>query len=530
MAGGNLSPRQKMIGLMYLVLTALLALNVSKEIINAFVTVNDSLEASNANIEVKNQKTYADFAKAMQNDAEKTKPFKAQADKIKTLSDNMVKYIENVKTELVNQVEGVDEGGETPAIADIKKKDEYDTSTNYLCGEDVEGKSGKAAELKTALEKFKTEVIAAFDSTDDKNKFKPILQSSIFTEDPDPESKAYKTEGKRTWEMKNFYHNPVVACVTLLTKMQTDVRNIESETTNYLLSSISAADFKFDALQARVIAPTSYVMTGQTYEADVFLAAFSSTADPEIVVGGNTLPVENGLGKFTARPSSPGVKKWNGVIKVKKPDNTFEDYPFEAEYTAALPTSVVSPTRMNVFYIGVDNPVAISVPGVASNNVKPSISGGGGTLSPDGKGGFICKVKQQGIAKVSVNAVLDGGTKNMGTHEFRVKRVPDPVAKVAGKKGGKIAKSVLAAQPAIIPVMENFDFELYFKVTEFEMSRFGKGRDPITIRTKGNKLTSEMKKVISSSRSGDKIYFEYIKAVGPDGAPRRLSSVNFAIQ
>ena len=364
----------------------------------------------------------------------------------------------------------------------------------------------------------------------DKQKFQPILESSIFTADPAPDSRLAVAENKRTWEMANFYHNPVVACVTLLTKFQTDIRNIESETTNHLLSSISAADFKFDALQARVIAPTSYVMTGQRYEADVFLAAFSSTADPEIIVGGSKLEVEGGMGKFSAVPSTPGIKKWGGIIKVKKPDNTFEDYPFEAEYMAALPTSVVSPTKMNVFYIGVDNPVAISVPGVASGNVKPSITGGGGTLSSDGKGGFICKVKQQGIAKITVNANLDGGTKNMGTHEFRVKRVPDPVAQVAQKKGGKIAKNVLAAQSAIIPVMENFDFELYFKVTEFEMSRFGKGRDPITIRTKGNKLTSEMKNVIGSSRAGDKIYFEYIKAVGPDGSPRKLGSVNFEIQ
>ncbi|MBL0073839.1 MAG: hypothetical protein IPP34_19375 [Bacteroidetes bacterium] len=154
-------------------------------------------------------------------------------------------------------------------------------------------------------------------------------------------------------------------------------RNGESEIINHLYTGIDASSFKFDALQARVIAPTSYVLTGQEYKADVFLAAFSSTSNPEILVGGAPITVESGMGKYSTRPGSEGLKKWGGVIKVKNPDNTIKEYPFEAEYIAAKPASVVSADKMNVLYIGVENPMSISVPGVADANVTASVTGGG---------------------------------------------------------------------------------------------------------------------------------------------------------
>jgi gliding motility-associated protein GldM len=187
---------------------------------------------------------------------------------------------------------------------------------------------------------------------------------------------------------------------------------------------------------------------------------------------------------------------------------------------------------MNVLYIGVDNPMSISVPGVANDLVVPSISGGGGSLRKDPKAGggkYIATVKTQGEATISVSAKLDGKNQAMGSMKYRVKRVPDPVAYCAGKKGGAINKAVLGAQPGIVSLMENFDFELYFKVRSFKMTIVRKGRDPIELSSNANLFSSQMKSVIAGSPIGTKIYIEYIKASGPDGTTRSLSPLNFVL-
>ena len=194
---------------------------------------------------------------------------------------------------------------------------------------------------------------------------------------------------------------------------------------------------------------------------------------------------------------------------------------------------VVSATKMNVLYIGVDNPMSISVPGVPAEKITAKISQG--SLTPDmkaPKGSFMAKVNQIGEANISVTAQLEEGKPAlpMGTVKYRVKIVPDPVAQVANKKGGNISRAVLGAQAGVIPVLENFDFDLNFIVTSFTMSRSGKGRDPVDVKAENNLISSEMKGIIGNTRSGDKIYFENIRAKGPDGTTRALSSVNFTIQ
>ncbi|MCC6383619.1 MAG: gliding motility protein GldM, partial [Bacteroidia bacterium] len=425
--GGNapssLSPRQRMINLMYLVLTALLALNVSKEIINAFVTVNDSLEISNKNINAKNQRTYDDFAFAMDNDPVKTKPFYDRAMAVKKLAADMEQYIDGIKNELITKTDGVEQGEAVPSLIDVNKKDDYDVATNLMCGSENDGRGQKATELKNKIEEFKSNLIKNLDPAD-QQKFKQRFDELLNTKDPNPTSPIVVRDNKRTWEMANFYHNPVVACVALLTKFQTDVRNSESEVINHLFTSINRSSFKFDALQARVIAPTSYVLIGQKYSADVFLAAVSSTSNPKIVVGdidtakkalrgnGTEIEVSGGVGRYEVSATSEGLKKWGGLITVKNPStNEEESYPFTAEYIAAKPSTVISADKMNVLYIGVDNPMSISVPGVANENVVATITGGGGSLTKDPKAGgghYMAKVTTQGEATISVTAKMDG--------------------------------------------------------------------------------------------------------------------------
>lgn len=533
MAGSKLTPRQKMINMMYLVLTALLALNVSKEIINAFITLDEGIEISNQNISSKNKATMDAFRVAMDADAVKAKPHFERAQKSEKMSADLVKFIEDTKNEIIRKAEALEQNAKLPTPREIKKNDDYDTPTTIMVGDKNDGRGHKASELKNKLDDFKKSMVANLDANDRalfKNRFEVLLN----TKDPDPSSEIYKREKKKTWEMANFYHTPVVAALAMLSKIQSDVKTAESEIGVHLLSRINAKDLKFTDVVAKVVAPTSYVLTGQEYTADVFLAAFNANTDAEIFVGGNKLSVEGGMGKYVDKPGSEGVKKWGGVIKVKDPTDPtkFKEYPFEAEYIAARPAAVVSPTKMNVIYIGVENPISISVPGVPNNKVIASASGGGLTLSRVSGGSgeqYIGKATTQGEATINITADLDGKKMNMGAQKFRIKRVPDPVAMVANSKGGPINKNILAAQAAVIPIMEAFDFELYFKVKSFKITIVRRGRDPIEISSESNAITGSMKEAIMGSPLGTKVYFEYIKASGPDGTVRSLNPLNFVV-
>ncbi|MBL0032912.1 MAG: gliding motility protein GldM [Bacteroidetes bacterium] len=544
MAGGKLSPRQKMINMMYLVLTALLALNVTKEVINAFVTINESVELSKDNIDKKNQTTYEYFKKQMELDAAKYTAVNNQAQNIRKGATDLNKFIDDLKVKLIRTAEKLDEGVPTPKLPDMENKEDYDSPTHIMIGDDdAQGKKGEAVVLRNKLEAYKKLIIANAPKGSEAD-YQKRMDNLLSTKDP-----VKKEDGKGTWELVSFYHNPVVATVALLTKFQSDVRNAESQVIDDLLGSVDRNIVKLDKLAAKVIANSTVVTIGSDYQADVFLSATSSTMVPEVFIGATwdsvkhdkiggsptALPVEGGYAKYSDRPSSEGEKKWNGVIRVQKPDGSYEGYNFSASYVAQKPSSVVAAEKMNVLYIGVDNPMAISVPGVSNNQVFPSIAGAGGSLKPNsaaGGGHFIATVTTVGEAKINVTAEIGGKKMPMGEFKYRVKRVPDPVATISNSKGGPINKSMLAAG-TLIPQLENFDFELFFKITGFKMSIFAKGKDLIEYESTGNQLTPQMRDAIAKLRAGDKVFIEYIKAkmaTGADQSTRSLSPMAFTIQ
>ena len=551
MAGGKLTPRQKMINMMYLVLTALLALNVSKEIINAFVTVNESLEVSKTNIDAKNQSTYAAFKQAMENDAKKYGDVNAKAQDVKKASDEMAKYIEDLKVELVRHSDGLKPEDKTPTLRDMEKKDDYDTPTHKMCGDANDGRGSTATEFKNKIEDYKKKLLNGLPK-DMQAEFKTKLDGLLNTSDPDPSSTEYKEDGKRTWEMSKFYHNPVVATVALLTKFQGDIRNSESQIIDYLIASVDAKIIKFDLLKPAVIPVSTVVTIGSNYEADVFLSATSSTLAPEVFIGASTdsngvackgcegtpLPTEGGFAKYTSHPGSEGEQKWGGVIRVRNPDGTYKHYNFNTAFTAQKPNSVVSADKMNVLFIGLDNPVSISVPGVPNNKVKPSIEGAGCSLSPDpklGGGHFIANVSAAtgGKAIIRVSAEVGGKQMPMGAFEYRVKSVPNPVATMGGRaEGGPINKNLLMAS-SMIPVMKDFYFELFWVITEFKMSIAGKGIEYAEFSVKGNQLDENCKSVLARAKPGTKVYFEYIRGRmkdTKDQSTRQLSPMTFVLQ
>lgn len=356
---------------------------------------------------------------------------------------------------------------------------------------------------------------------------------------PDPKPK----EGEvRTWETTNFEHIPLAAIITILSGIQADVKNAEADVVNQLFQSVKGQDFTFDKLSAKVIAKSSYIIAGDEYSADVLLVASNSTTNPKIIVGdtsklktggeGKELPVEGGLGKYTIRTSAEGLQKWSGVIKVEKPGRPgeFDSYPFSSEYQVAKPAAAVSATKMNVFYIGVDNPVDISAAGVAPENIVASLAGNGGTLTKLSSGKYNVRVVSgSNKCTISVGAKMGTTTRPMGTpFEFRVKQLPTPTAFVAGANSGTLKKGLIVASGNVIPKMENFDFDLKIQIVSFKMSTIVKGLLKEEVSNSGA-FTASQTAMIQGIPTNGKLFFEEIKAKMPDGTTRTLNSIIFKV-
>ncbi|MFY9310686.1 MAG: gliding motility protein GldM [Bacteroidia bacterium] len=530
MSSGKDTPRQKMIGMMYLVLTALLALNVSKDILDAFIVVNKGLETTNENFSTRNEVLYASFDLAKSIDPVKVAPNWELAQKIKKNATELTEYIDKLQKELVVKTDKVAEGvADTLQMANIKSKDNYDIPTNILIGESEDGSAGLSRTLKNKLIEYREQLTACI-APKDRASVKLDIDTS------DPESSATN----ENWEMYNFYHRPLVASITILSKFKNDVKNAESVVVDYLLKQIDTEVMKFDTIAAKVIPQSNYVLLGEEYKADVFLAAFSKTRNPEIVVGNYNeakkdydgtpaaINVENGLGKYSVKTSREGIVSYAGTVKMKSPQGKEVTFPFKSEYIVARPALTVAADKMNVVYLGLDNPISVSVPGIP--NERLSVSATNATLKNAGDGKYIVNVKGGKTVDVSVTATMESGERrNMGTMSFRVKRIPDPKPKFAGVVGRtSITLSELQTTRGIFADYENFEFSVVCKVTSFEMVYPSQGMQ-LSINGTGNVITPEMLAVFKKLKKNERIRFENIKAVGPDGNTVSLSPLSMKI-
>lgn len=505
--GGKETPRQKMIGMMYLVLTALLAMNVTDQVLNAFSKVNDSLKATNKNFDTKNEFSLTAFESALKNNPGKTKPFYDKAMLAEKYCTELNNYIEEIQKELHEF------GTWDPEKKEYEQKKDYDKVAEIMVGE-VGPKKGP--ELKKRILETRKKL---YDLLDEKGKKEIVLSLNAL----DPEK---PSEGNlaTTWENATFEGVPLVAGMALLSKIQNDIKNAEADVVNNLLKSIDANDFKFDKLSAVAVAPTSYLLVGQPYEAEVFLTASDSKKNPDIFVNGSQLETEEGKGKYKGPTGKAGFFKWKGVIKVKKPDGTMEEYETpEVEYQVAEPSVNVSPDKMNVFYIGVPNPITVSGAGIPKEKISASLDGPG-SLTKD-KDGYIANVTTQG--KVKVNVFYEpkpGEKKNLGSKEFRVKRIPDPIAKFAGTATGKVNAAQLRVQKGVIASLENFDFDAKFVVTKFNLGITKRNGDYVPYTSKDAYITPEMQAALEGVKAREKVFIDEIYVREPGGGTRKLQT------
>jgi len=523
MAHGKETPRQKMIGMMYLVLTALLALNVSKDVLDAFILVDEGLTKTTTNFVAKNQSLYSSFDEAYQLNPVKVEEWINKAKEVREKSQELYNFMHDCKKEIVLK----SEGEKTTAIT------ENEVNISHVTGKDNNNVPAeimilnkKGTELREKIKNYREYLTSLVDDKVNYSAIVTSIESGLDTSDPPPDEKGVS----HPWESNYFEHLPLASVITILSKMQSDVRNAESEILNYLLSQIDAGSFKFNVIEPVIIANSDYVFKGQEYKAQVYLAAFDSTRDPEILVSGTKLPIVNGKGVFTGNTSTIGVKQWSGVIRLLGDDGTAIVREFKHEYQVAEASAVVSPTKMNVFYRAVANPVSVSVSGVPKENLQVEITKGKISPIPGKDWEVIPGPGPEGeVVSVRVFANIDKVRRFMGSSDFRVKNVPDPVAVVAGRSQGVISITDLTRAPGVVAELKNFDFDLDFTVTEFTVSAVLSGGFTKTEKSSNDKFTKAQMEIISSLRTGQRVTFENIKAIGPDGVTRTLNSIVLSI-
>lgn len=537
-ANSKLTPRQKMINMLYLVLTAILALNVSSEVLDAFKTVNDGIDLSNNSQKQSNEALYAKLNKQYNIDPKRAQQAYEKSQQVRALSKQLNELLEKYKLQMIAESGGID--AET---GKIKRDDDVNVPTHIM----VENNAANGKLLKQQILDTRNKMLAVL-SEQERKAIEPTLALKI--EEP--------KEVGITWEHAKFNSVPTVAAVTLLSKYQSDVLAAEGHIVERLYGGINGENVEVvDVMEAKIISPSNYILQGEQYNADVMVAASSSTLIPEVFVGSftsaikrngknfeviesksdalpltNAVKVENegGMGKLALSGSATGNKKYTGVVRVKSSSGSYKFYPFEGEYQVAQKSAVVSPQLMNVLYIGLDNPVNISVPGVAQSDVSATISAG--ALNRKADGTYTVKVEQPGIAKVVVKAKVNGKEMVMGEQQFRIKRIPRPTGMLDGVYGtGRITVAKMKSTRGVVPVLNDFVADVRFTIVSYDVIYRSKKESSVTppYAVQGALFSGKAKDLIGRVAAGDGIFIDNIIVRGPDGKTQRIDPIAFEI-
>lgn len=508
-------PRQLMINIMYLVLTAMLALNVSAEIFNAFKLVDKGLTKSNAVLDAGNAPIPDIVAKLAKKKPELAK-YADRTNPVRELSKNLCAEIDAIWEELVEKG-----GGRYPEDApkyagDLKGKKNKDVTTRIL----VDG--GKGEELKNKIIAAREQFMTFIDEEDQAS-----FAGNVTLEIDDESWK--KSKDKKSWAEYNFKQMPLGAIMPMFTKFKNDAKSTESAVLNYLMGKVGGEDIVLDKFQVVSSPKKTYIIKGDKFETDVFLSASasaSSNTGVSISVNGKSLPVKDGVAKYSTVGNSTGVQKYSAAITVTNPvTNEKNTYKGNFEYEVGLRSVTVSADKMNVFYIGVENPVTVSAAGVSSNEMK--VNATGVTLKPAGKGKYIATASRPGEAKVTVS----GGGLQATNFAFRVKRIPDPVARLSKSSGGSMGNGEFKAQGGVGAFLDNFDFDAKCKIAGYNLTYVAKRQDPVESVNAGARYNAKSKRLVDRAKPGDIYYFDNVKAKCPgDPAGRKINSMVFKIQ
>lgn len=551
MSGAKETPRQKMIGMMYLVLTALLALNVSVEVLDAFTTVNEGLENTTVNVASKINDYYDTFEQQYNKQPEKTEKYWNEAKEIRTKTDEIINYIEkDIKIELLKICNGIKNEAElynpekeediiilNPEEVDPSKnrrifhrinfenlglKDQHDPVTSFMIT------YGNASILRSKIDEYRQYIVKTMEAEGINNYDQRV---------------ALKTDGTFetskgeviNWEYKNFNHVIVPAAFSVINEIIAEIQNTEYDAITELFRKIGASDFKFNTLEAKVFPKATYVLKGQDYEADVFIVASDDTKefDAKYARGVKDLSranqnnvkkvsSKNGVVSIKIPTNAEGEQTFAGIVEMVDPETgEIVPYPFSSSFTVAPPSANVTPTKMNVMYRGLENPISISAPGFTANQINVNVSNG--ELIKGNNGEYFVKPgNEKNITTVTVSTTIDGKKVILDNCDFRLKRTPDPVPVINGKTNGTFTKEEVLAAGGFNLTMPDFDFEGYrSQVISYDVSTIVAGYLKSVKGIKGRQFNDEVKELIKSSK---RISIENIRVKSPDGEERILNT------
>ena len=498
------SPRQKMINLMYVVLMAMLALNISSEVLNGFSIVEESLNRTTANSSKENEVLYDNFAEQMKANPAKVKEWFDKATAVKRMSDSLYNYAQQLKLQIVQEADGKDAN-----VLDIKSKDNLEAASHVMLAPGT----GQGHKLFNAINSFRNRILFMVSDPHQRS----IIESNLTTKLP----KNAHTMGKN-WEEYMFEDMPVAGAVTLLSKLQSDVRYAEGEVLHTLVSNIDMKDIRVNKLSAFVIPESRTVISGDQFSAQIVMAAVDTTQQPEIYVGGQR--ISNGLYRFTA--GGVGEHQFGGYITMRDGSGNVIRRDFTQKYTVVAPSATVSADLMNVLYAGYDNPISVSIPGVPLNAVQASMSGG--SFRSIGMGRYIARPSAVGSdVTINVASNANGKSRQMGKFTFHVRKLPDPAAYITVGtdrfRGGGLAKASLMGANGIKAAIDDGILDIQFKVVSFETVFFDNMGNAVPMASAGASFSERQRGTFRKLSRGKRFYISRITAVGPDGITRKLN-------
>lgn len=511
------TPRQRLIGLMYILLLCMLALNVSSDVLQGFELVDDSLTKSTENSYAQNIELYNEFEEFYRSNPEKAGEWFLMAKDLKKKSDSLYNFIDELKWEVVREADGDDAD-----IHNIIRSDNLDAAANVLLP--PSGKKGK--QLKNAIINYKNYMVQL---VSDSLKRKVIMDN--FNTSPSRKAK----KDNKNWEASMFENMPLGAVVTMFTKFQNDIRYAEGEALHVLLNNIDVGDFRVNQIKAYVIPNSENIVRGGSYRANIILSAEDSTQKPRIFVNGRFMD-ESKNGFYEAFAGSPGTYPVEGYIEMKRGDGSIQQHRFSQKYTVVEPMATVSNTMMNVFYAGIDNKVSISVPGVTAQQITATSSNGSLTRS-----GLMWIAKPTVVGKeclITVTANMDGRSQVVSKTPFRVRPLPEPRAFIPYKdqngidrryKSGACPKTRLLDAPGLDAALDDELLDVNFNVLSFQTLIYDSMGNTMMEISQGSRFSDRQKSQIRGLARGKRLLVTNIKAKGPDGVEQLLAPMDIII-
>ena len=501
-----------MINLMYVVLMAMLALNVSNEVLNGFSIVGESIGRTTDNAIKDNLAIYEAFEDQMKANPQKVKEWYDKAQQVKQMSDSLYDFAAELKMAIAREADGDDGNPDN-----LENQEDLEASNQVML---APGR-GRGEALKQAIDSYRERILKMIPDTAKQRNIANDLTTEV--------SAKKRTLGKN-WQETQFESMPAIAAVTILSKLQGDVRNAEKEVLHTLVQNIDVKDIRVNLLEAFVIPNSQTIVRGDKFSAKIVMAAVDTTQVPEIYIGNQKVTLRDNV--YERICGSTGDFTLAGYIETVNGNGDKIRRDFSQKYTVVDPSATVSADLMNMLYAGYNNPISVSVPGVPLNKIQATMSGG--TLQPTGPGKYIARPAKVGEnVTITVTSTNTGRPQQMGQFTFRVRRLPDPTPYIAMSdengspvryKGGGLSKAQLMAVNGIGAAIDDGILDIAFKVLSFETVFFDNMGNAVPMVSDGAEFSARQKDTFRKLQRNRRFYISRVTAVGPDGLQRKLNA------